>query len=192
MAPKPVDWSEEFAFYKKILIFLFIPAGILFLIGFMIQIYLNSKVDSNTSSKSETVTSSDPAQSAEAPDIQRNAILGGFDKSELISLETSRNQLYAFVSDYAGLVAGTMSALEVSTSCNSLEDSYDSIRQISSTSPYFEDLLDRAKDYLYESRSTCEYAFKKNRSEDLIDSAELAGIGVGFFDRLISEAESNQ
>jgi len=73
-----------------------------------------------------------------------------------------------------------------------IKKAYDSIRNTGSTSPYFEDLLDRAKDYLYETRSSCEYALRKNREEDLIESSQYAGTGVGFFDRIFSEAELNK
>ena len=50
----------------------------------------------------------------------------------------------------------------------------------------------RVKDYVYETRSECQYAFKKNRLENLGQAAEYAGTGIAFFDRLISEAERNQ
>jgi hypothetical protein len=45
---------------------------------------------------------------------------------------------------------------------------------------------------LYADPALLEYAFKKNRLENLGQAAEYAGTGIAFFDRLISEAESNQ
>jgi hypothetical protein len=89
-------------------------------------------------------------------------------------------------------VAGTSTYPEVSIYCSNLEDANNYIRGVDSDSPYFEELLDRAKDYLYETRSECEYAFKKNRLEDLGQSAEYASAGIAFFDQIISKSEENK
>ena len=125
-------------------------------------------------------------------DLQMDAVMGGFESEELQKVKQVRESLYNFVFAWSGLVAGTSTYPEVSIYCSNLEDANNYIRGVDSDSPYFEDLLDRAKDYLYETRSECEYAFKKNRLEDLGQSAEYAGVGIGFFDRIISESENNK
>jgi hypothetical protein len=63
------------------------------------------------------------------------------------------------------------------------------LRKTSSTAPYFEDLLDRAKDYFYESKEGCAKGFKKNRIGDISESVNNAGIAYGFFERILDEAK---
>jgi hypothetical protein len=137
------------------------------------------------------ITTTAPEPSEEI-DLQVDAKLGGFTSEEIEKIKTSRRDLFVFVESWAGLVAGNVAEVTVALDCSDLEWTNTKLRPISSTSPYFEDLLDRAKDYTYEARSECEYAFKKNRLENLGQAAEYAGTGIAFFDRLISEAESNQ
>jgi hypothetical protein len=144
---------------------------------------------SSSSNKDKTTTSSQPSQEI---DLRKDAAMGGFETEELQKIKEVRESLYGFLFTWSGLVAGTSTYAEVSINCSNLEDINNYIRGVDSYSPYFEDLLDRAKDYLYETRSECEYAFKKNRLEDLGQSAENAGIGIGFFDRIISESENNK
>lgn len=129
-----------------------------------------------------------------SPEIQNqeDLKLGGFESGELERIKQVRESLYNFVFAWSGLVAGTSTYPEVSIYCSNLEDANNYIRGVDSDSPYFEDLLDRAKDYLYETRSECAYAFKKNRLEDLGQSAEYASAGIAFFDQIISKSEENK
>ena len=156
---------------------------------------LSSSNENSTSDNKNveiTVTPTPTPATSEEVDLAMDAKLGGFTSEDLQKFGESKNDLFNFVNSWAGLVAGNVTAAEVSIYCSNLENTNNRLRGISSSSPYFEDLLDRAKDYTYEARSECEYAFKKNRLENLGQAAEYAGTGIAFFDRLISEAESNQ
>jgi len=144
-----------------------------------------------TSTQKDTTTISTPEPTKEV-DLQMDAVMGGFESDELQKIKEVRESLYNFVFAWSGLVAGTSTYPEVSIYCSNLEDANNYIRGVDSDSPYFEDLLDRAKDYLYETRSECEYAFKKNRLEDLGQSAENASAGIAFFDQIISKSEENK
>ena len=144
-----------------------------------------------TSPQKDTTTISTPEPTKEV-DLQMDAVLGGFESDELQKVKEVRESLYSFVFAWSGLVAGTSTYPEVSIYCSNLEDANNYIRGVDSDSPYFEDLLDRAKDYLYETRSECAYAFKKNRLEDLGQSAEYASAGIAFFDQIISKSEENK
>ena len=144
---------------------------------------------SSSSNKDKTTSSSQPTQEI---DLNKDAAMGGFDTEELQKIKQVRESLYSFVFAWSGLVAGTSTYPEVSIYCSDLEDANNYIRGVDSDSPYFEELLDRAKDYLYETRSECEYAFKKNRLEDLGQSAEYASAGIAFFDQIISKSEENK
>lgn len=166
-----------------------LPITLLF-VGF---VWLGSSGENKTttSPKKDTTTISTPEPTKEK-DLRKDAAMGGFVGDDLQKIKEVRESLYGFLFTWSGLVAGTSTYAEVSINCSNLEDANNYIRGVDSYSPYFEDLLDRAKDYLYETRSECEYAFKKNRLEDLGQSAENAGIGIGFFDRIISESENNK
>jgi hypothetical protein len=154
---------------------------------------LSSSSENSTSDNKNVQISVTPTPTAsEEVDLAVDAKLGGFTESDIVQIKNSRSELYSFVESWAGLVAGNVTSAEVSIYCSNLEDTNNRLRNLSSSSPYFEDLLDRVKDYVYETRSECEYAFKKNRLENLGQAAEYAGTGIAFFDRLISEAESNQ
>ena len=148
-----------------------------------------SKESSSPNNAKSTISTPQPTQEI---DLKKDAALGGFENEELQKIKETRESLYGFLFTWSGLIAGTSTYPEVSIYCSNLEDANNYIRGVDSDSPYFEDLLDRAKDYLYETRSECEYAFKKNRLEDLGQSAEYAGVGIGFFDRIISESENNK
>ena len=153
---------------------------------------LNSgESETTTSPKNSATTISTPEPTKEV-DLQMDAVLGGFESDELQKVKEVRESLYSFVFAWSGLVAGTSTYPEVSIYCSNLEDANNYIRGVDSDSPYFEDLLDRAKDYLYETRSECAYAFKKNRLEDLGQSAEYASAGIAFFDQIISKSEENK
>jgi hypothetical protein len=154
----------------------------------------NSSENSTSDNKNVEilVTPTPTPATSEEVDLAVDAKLGGFTESDIVQIKNGRSELYSFVESWAGLVAGNVTSAEVSIYCSNLEDTNNRLRNLSSSSPYFEDLLDRVKDYVYETRSECEYAFKKNRLENLGQAAEYAGTGIAFFDRLISEAESNQ
>jgi hypothetical protein len=167
-----------------------LPIFILF-VGSCVVLSNSSENSTSDNKNVEILVTPTPATSEEV-DLAVDAKLGGFTSEEIEKIKTSRRDLFVFVESWAGLVAGNVAEVTVALDCSDLEWTNTKLRPISSTSPYFEDLLDRAKDYTYEARSECEYAFKKNRLENLGQAAEYAGTGVAFFDRIISEAESNQ
>lgn len=140
--------------------------------------------------------SSEPSQSAiEQVDEQaifeesRNAENGGFSNSDLETLSSFSKLTYAYIDTYSGYVIGSETSAALQLACSKLEDSYPALSKTSSTAPYFEDLLDRAKDYIYESKEGCAKGFKKNRLGDIKESVDNAGKAYGFFDRILSEVK---
>ena len=182
--------DKEKARNKKIALYGCLPLTLLFLGGCVAL--LNSGDSSVSQVTPEVAITTSAPEPSEEIDLQEDAKSGGFTESDIVKIKNSRSELYSFVESWAGLVAGNVTSAEVSIYCSNLEDTNNRLRNLSSSSPYFEDLLDRVKDYVYETRSECEYAFKKNRLENLGQAAEYAGTGIAFFDRIISEAESNQ
>jgi hypothetical protein len=114
---------------------------------------------------------------------------GGFSPEEIKQLSGFSILMFNHVSTYAGYVAGLEGLGAVTFSCGAMEKAYPKLRVISSSSKFHDDLLDRAKDYFYESMRSCEYAFKKNRLDYMGDSAQHAGNAKAFFDRLIRESK---
>lgn len=119
----------------------------------------------------------------------KNTKNGGFTDKQIETIGLFSRLMKEYVNVYAGYVVGNETAAAVQYGCSALEESYSVSRQLSSTSPYFDDLLDRAKDYYYEAKSTCAYAFKKNRIDAIQESATYAATAKGFFDRILKEAK---
>jgi hypothetical protein len=129
--------------------------------------------------------------SKEANLINKSSVIknGGFDRQDLDVLPVYSKYMLNHVTIYAGYVTGLEGLGAVEFSCSGMGKIYPRLQTISSSSKYHDDLLDRAKDYFYESMSSCEYAFKKNRLNYIGDSAEYAGTAKAFFDRLIRESK---
>jgi hypothetical protein len=128
----------------------------------------------------------DPSEIIEDSKLMKN---GGFTKLELKTLKLSSKLMSEYVNLYAGYVVGTSNLAAMQFGCSKLEESYPVIQQVYSDSVYFDDLLDRAKDYFYEAKETCAYAFKKNRIDDIQDSATYASTAKAFFDGILKEVK---
>jgi len=76
--------------------------------------------------------------------------------------------------------------------CSKLEEFYSGLTKVSSSAPYYEDLLDRAKDYYYEAKETCARGFKKNRIDEINESVQMAGTSYGFFDGILKKIEASK
>jgi len=129
------------------------------------------------------------AEAAEVKAVEdsKNMANGGFTKTEVGELKSFESILYSYVRIWAGLAVGSSTIYEMSLACSTLKDNYQILNKISSKSIYFDDLLDRAKDYYYEAYSTCAHAFEKNRIDELTDSAKAAGTSIAFIKRVLSE-----
>lgn len=134
----------------------------------------NSKTDIPSREKKPEVRNSAPA--TEKP----------FTTSEIAALNRVKMRLYNHVEVWSGYVVGNNTFAEVANSCQQLSSAYDSIRSISSSREYSEDLLDRAKDYTFEAYRSCNNAIKKQDLNELGESVSLAGSGVAFFDQVLS------
>jgi hypothetical protein len=117
----------------------------------------------------------------------KNMKNGGFTDAQIKTIGFYSKLMSAYVRVYSEYLVGTSNIATVQFGCSKLEESYPVVRQVSSASPYFEDLLDRAKDYYYEARSTCAHAFKRNRIDEIQESSTNAAIAKGFFDRILKE-----
>lgn len=140
--------------------------------------------------------SAEPSQSTiEQSDDQaifeesRKAKNGGFSNADLKTLSSFSKLTYAYIDTNSIVIIGSETYAGLQLACAKLEDSYPALRNTSSTAPYFEDLLDRAKDYIYETKEGCAKGFKKNRIGDINESVDNAGKAYGFFDRILSEVK---
>lgn len=127
------------------------------------------------------------AEKANAFKDSKNIKNGGFTDKQIKTMALFSKLMYSYVDAYAGYVVGNATIATVQFGCAKLEESYPIVNQVSSASPYYEDLLDRAKDYYYEAKSTCSHAFKKNRIDEIQESATYAATAKGFFDRILKE-----
>ena len=126
-------------------------------------------------------------EKANAFEESKNAKNGGFTEKQIKTLTSLSKLMYSYVYVYSGYVVGNDTLAAVQLSCSKLEESYPNVNEVSSTSPYYEDILDRAKDYYYEAKSTCAHAFKKNRIDEIQESSTYAATAKGFFDRILKE-----
>lgn len=122
----------------------------------------------------------------------RNAENGGFSSQQIKTLKSFSKLTYAYVDTYRRYVAGTETIAAVAIMCSKLEESYPALSKVSSSAPYYEDLLDRAKDYYYEAKGTCAKGFKKNRIDEIGESAMNASTSYGFLERILSEIEASK
>jgi hypothetical protein len=117
----------------------------------------------------------------------KNMKNGGFTAAQLKTISLYSKLMASYVRVYSEYLVGTSNAATVQFGCSKLEESYPVISLVSSNSPYFEDLLDRAKDYYFEAKSTCAHAFKKNRIDEIQESSTNAATAKAFFDRILKE-----
>jgi len=117
----------------------------------------------------------------------KNMKNGGFTDAQIKTIGLYSKLMSAYVRVYSEYLVGTSNIATVQFGCSKLEESYPVVRQVSSASPYFEDLLDRAKDYFYEAKSTCAHAFKRNRIDEIQESSANAATAKSFFDRILKE-----
>ena len=117
----------------------------------------------------------------------KNMKNGGFTDAQIKTLGLFSKLMSSYVQVYSEYLVGTSNIATVQFGCSKLEESYPVVRLVSSSSPYFEDLLDRAKDYYYEAKSTCSHAFKKNRIDEIQESSTNAATARGFFERILKE-----
>jgi hypothetical protein len=117
----------------------------------------------------------------------KNMKNGGFTDVQIKTLGLFSKLMSGYVEVYSEYLVGTSNIATVQFGCSKLEESYSVLGQVSSSSPYFEDLLDRAKDYYYEAKSTCAHAFKKNRIDEIQESSTNAATARGFFERILKE-----
>lgn len=113
---------------------------------------------------------------------------GGFLPEEVDLLKAVSKNLYSYMNVYAGFVVGNVGAASMEFTCAKFKNLYSNFSIANSNSLYFEDLLDRAKDYYYEAGSSCSYAFKRGRLADLRESAEYASTSRAFIERILEEA----
>ena len=126
-------------------------------------------------------------EKANAFEESRNAKNGGFTEKQIKTMTSLSKLMYSYVYVYSGYVVGNDTLAAVQLSCSKLEGSYPIVNEVSSTSPYYEDLLDRAKDYFYEAKSTCAHGFKKDRIDEIQESSTYAANAKAFFDRILKE-----
>ncbi|MDO8645877.1 MAG: hypothetical protein Q7R42_04765 [Candidatus Planktophila sp.] len=122
-----------------------------------------------------------------AMEASRNMANGGFTQSEIRTLKSFSATLNSYLYSYAGFIEGVKTAAAMEYACSVLQDSYGVLRPIFSDSIYFDDLLDRVKDYSYEAKSTCAHAFKKSRLDEVGESGRLASTAYAFIKRVLSE-----
>lgn len=119
--------------------------------------------------------------------LSKDTVGGGFTQIEIQMLKSFSSVLASYVYIYSGFVVGTQTAAAMEYACSRFQDAYGLIRQVSSDSVYFDDLMDRVKDYSYEAQSACAHGFEKNRLDEIGDSARSVATARGFMERILSE-----
>lgn len=163
-----------------------IPLSLLVILG----LYLFFKFAGNSSpSDEESIAKPTPVETVTENNDQTstNNVTSNTDplsKDEVAALSNGRQGLYNYVETWSGYVAGNESFAAVANSCQGLSAYYNSIRSVSSDDSKYEDLIDRAKDYTYETFRSCEEAVEKQDLNELGKSASLAATGIAFFDQL--------
>jgi hypothetical protein len=154
-----------------------------------------SIIGSNASVNEKSSPSKPPTKLPSEPSVDPSIVIeesklmsnGGFSQTELKTLNLSSKLMYEYVNLYAGYVVGTSNIAAMQYGCSKLEESYPVVARVFSDSVYFDDLLDRAKDYFYEAKVTCSHAFKKNRINEIQESASYASTAKAFFDGILKE-----
>jgi len=155
-----------------------------------------AEAESKTKESAAAVAASQSAQALVDEQLafenSRNAKNGGFSTTQIKTLKSFSKLTFAYVDTYSGYVVGTDTIAAVAIMCSKLEEFYSGLTKVSSSAPYYEDLLDRAKDYYYEAKETCARGFKKNRIDEINESVQMAGTSYGFFDGILKKIEASK
>ena len=120
----------------------------------------------------------------------KNSENGGFSSEEIKALKSSLELTYAYVVTYNSYIGGTRPIGAVATMCAQLEDFYPALSKVSSSAPYYEDSLDRAKDYYFEAKEACAHGFKKNRNDEINESVQLATGSYRYIEQILNDVKT--
>lgn len=189
-----LGWKQWFRAYILLSI-------IISIVGLVLP-FQSSQTVSNTTIQVKPKASSSPTISKPTPKVSKVTAKadasktfenskqmknGGFTTTEIAEIRSASKVMNNYVYLHSSYVAGVSTLAALQVGCNIIGDAYPSLRPIGSDSAYFEDLLDRAKDYFYEAKSLCSHGFRRNRIDELYDSSRNAAIAKGFFDRILNE-----